>query len=338
VGVVQRFLWHAKNMTANELNPFFIAALLDMNASLILQDSNDAYLLVTSLPDLWRVVNFAEPSDGNIFGDIIAGQLATAKGRARQSGRTEIIEIDLDEGRIFEFRILALTSALNRTQLITTIIDRSDERRREKILQSLLRDVSHRSKNLLAIIQSIATQTSQYTDSIDAYVQKLRGRIFSLSRSQDLVTDSGWRGAFVHELLDQQVSAYIPGGRDLICFEGENILLSPNVTMHLGLAFHELLINAINYGTFLAAGDQIRVGCALVDVEQVKHIKVGWNEPVNPRFRTIPASQDIPVRRLGTAILERVVPASVNGSAGYEISPLDVRYDLVFPAEMHRAH
>lgn len=325
-------------MTANELSPFFIVALLDMNASLILQDSDDTYLLVTGLPDLWRVANFSEPSDGNIFGDVIARQLAAAKSRARQSGRTEIIEIELEEGRIFEFRILAFNSPLNRTQLITTIIDRSDERRREKILQSLLRDVSHRSKNLLAIIQSIVTQTSQYTDSIDAYVQKLRGRIFSLSRSQDLVTDSGWRGAFVHELLDQQVSAYIPGGQDLICFEGENILLSPNVTMHLGLAFHELLINAINYGTFLAAGDQIHVACSLIDVDQVKHIKVDWNEPVNPRFRTIPASQDIPVRRLGTAILERVVPASVNGSAGYEISPLDVRYDLVFPAETHRAH
>jgi two-component sensor histidine kinase len=338
VGVVQRFLWHAKDMTANELSPFFIAALLDMNASLILQDSDDGYLLVTGLPDVWSIGNFAEPSDGEIFGTVIADQLAGAKHRARQSGRTEIIEIDLDEARVFEFRILAFMGRLNRTQLITTIIDRSDERRREKILQSLLRDVSHRSKNLLAIIQSIVTQTSQYTDSIDAYVQKLRGRIFSLSRSQDLVTDSGWRGAFVHELLDQQVSAYIPGGQDLIHFEGENILLSPNVTMHLGLAFHELLINAINYGTFLAAGDRIRVCCSLVDRDQTKHIKVDWDEPVNPRFRTIPAGDDIPVRRLGTAILERVVPASVNGRADYEISPLDVRYGLVFPADVHRGY
>ena len=336
--MVQRFLWHAKNMNENELSPFFIAALLDMNASLILQDFDDAYLLVTGLPDLWRIGTFADPADGNIFGEVIAAQLASAKSRARQSGRTEIIEIDLDSGRVFEFRLLAFTGRLNRTQLITTIIERSEDRRREKILQSLLRDVSHRSKNLLAIIQSIVTQTSQYTDTIDAYVQKLRGRIFSLSRSQDLVTDSGWRGAFAHELLDQQVSAYIPSGQDLIRFEGENILLSPNVTMHLGLAFHELLINAINYGTFLAAGDQIRVCCSIIDLNEVKHIKFDWNEPVNPRFRAIAAGEDIPVRRLGTAILERVVPASVNGRAEYEISPLDVRYGLIFPAEAHKAH
>eukprot|EP01035_Chromulina_nebulosa_P012875 gene12875-17152_t len=194
----------------------------------ISMDSDDAYLLVTGLPDLWRIGNFSEPSDGCIFGDTIANQLAGTKSRARMSGRTEIMEVDLGEGRVFEFRIMAFTGRLNRTQLITTIIERTDERRREKILQSLLRDVSHRSKNLLAIIQSIVTQTSQYTDSIDAYVQKLRGRIFSLSRSQDLVTDSGWRGAFIRDLLEQQVSAYVPSGQQLVRFEGDNILLSPN--------------------------------------------------------------------------------------------------------------
>jgi two-component sensor histidine kinase len=325
-------------MTDSELSPFFVTALLDMNASLILQDSDDAYLLVTGLPSLWQIDNFSNPEDRTIFGEAIASQLAGAKSRARQSGRTEILELNVDEGRIYEFRILVFTSRINRTQIITAIIDRTEERRREKILQSLLRDVSHRSKNLLAIIQSIVTQTSQYTDTIDAYVQKLRGRIFSLSRSQDLVTESGWRGGFVRELLEQQISAYVSSGQELVSFEGENILLSPNVTMHLGLAFHELLINAINYGTFLAAGDRIRVTCSIIDVDRVKHIQIDWDEPVNPRFRTIPVGEEIPVRRLGTAILERVVPASVNGHAQYEISSLDVRYGLVFPVEPHAAH
>jgi two-component sensor histidine kinase len=336
VVAVRRFLWHAKDMDENELSPFFIAALVDMNASLILQDFDNAYRLVTGLPDIWHIDSFAEPDDEAIFGAEIAGRLAGPKARAQKTGQTEILEIVLKEGRTFEFRFLGFADRFNRTQVVTTIIDRTEDRRREKILQSLLRDVSHRSKNLLAIIQSIVTQTSQYTDTIDAYVQKLRGRIFSLSRSQDLVTDSGWRGAFAHELLDHQVSAYLPSGQELVRFEGDNILLSPNVTMHLGLAFHELLINAINYGTFMAAGDQITVICSILELDDIRHIRVEWNEPINPRFRMMAARDEIPVRRLGTAILERVVPASVNGRATYVIAPLDVRYDLTFPAEAHR--
>ncbi len=121
------------------------------------------------------------------------GRLADAKSRAIETRQTEILEVTLENGGVFEFRVLAFNGHADQMQFITTIIDRGEDRRREKVLQSLLRDVSHRSKNLLAIIQSIVTQTSQYTDSIEAYVQKLRGRIFSLSRSQDLVTDSGWR-------------------------------------------------------------------------------------------------------------------------------------------------
>jgi two-component sensor histidine kinase len=334
---VRRFLWHAKDMNEESLNPFFIAALLDMNASLILQDVDENYLCVTDLPDVWRGAIRSAPDDSGLFGPAIAKRLKEAKDNARQTGQTEIIEIVQEEGKVFEFRILAFGARDSLPQIITTIIDRTEDRRREKVLQSLLRDVSHRSKNLLAIIQSIVTQTSQYTDSIEAYVQKLRGRIFSLSRSQDLVTDSGWRGAFARELLDQQVSAYIPNGQTLIEFDGDNLLLSPNVTMHLGLAFHELLINAINYGTFLAASEKIAVSFAISGDSEDKKVRVEWREPVNESFSRsagLPATP--PVRRLGTAILERVVPASVNGRAEYSISPLEVRYSLQFPIDNHR--
>jgi two-component sensor histidine kinase len=334
---VRRFLWHAEDLNEGELGPFFVTALLDMNASLILQDRDHNYLCVTGLPDIWRLKSVDAPSDRSVFGDDIGTRLADAKSRALETRQTEILEVTLDDGGVFEFRVLAFSGHGAQMQFITTIIDRGEDRRREKVLHSLLRDVSHRSKNLLAIIQSIVTQTSQYTDSIESYVQKLRGRIFSLSRSQDLVTDSGWRGAFARELLEQQVSAYIPNGQQLITFEGENLLLSPNVTMHLGLAFHELLINAINFGSFLPAGQTIVVKIAMQEHEGRDFVSVSWREPLDAAYRKADHDAVLPVRRLGTAILERVVPASVNGRAEYSVSQGEVRYGLVFPADARRA-
>ncbi|MCV3766210.1 sensor histidine kinase [Rhizobium sp. TRM95796] len=334
---MRRFLWHAKDLNEGELGPFFITALLDMNASLILQDRDHNYLCVTGLPDIWRLKSDDAPDDRSVFGAEIGARLADAKSRALETRQTEILEVTLEDGGVFEFRVLAFSGHGAQMQFITTIIDRGEDRRREKVLHSLLRDVSHRSKNLLAIIQSIVTQTSQYTDSIEAYVQKLRGRIFSLSRSQDLVTDSGWRGAFARELLEQQVSAYIPNGQQLITFEGENLLLSPNVTMHLGLAFHELLINAINFGSFLPAGQTIVVTIAMQEREGRDFVSVSWREPLDAAYRKAGQDSALPVRRLGTAILERVVPASVNGNAEYSVSQSEVRYGLVFPADARRA-
>ena len=326
--MVQRFLWHAQDLGEENLNSFFISALVDMRASLILQNEAMQYLCVTGLPDCWTVERGTTPVDAAIFGDAIAGQLGESKNRALQTGNTEQLEIRLGEDRVFEFRILAVPARSGEKQVITTIIDRSEDRRREKVLQQLLREVSHRSKNLLAIIQSIATQTSQHSDSIESYVQKFRGRVFSLSRSQDLVTDSGWRGAHVRELLERQVGSYLGGKVELVEFHGDNALLSPNAAMHLGLAFHELIINAITHGMLLRGGE-VAVTSSVSTEHNGRQLTVNWDEPT-PRGSAgqIPSAAS---SRFGRAILERVVPASVGGTAQYQLGSNGVRYRITFP-------
>lgn len=327
--MVQRFLWHAQDLGEENLNSFFISALVDMRASLILQNEAMRYLCVTGLPDCWTVERGSTPGDEAIFGNEIALQLGESKHRALKTGNTEQLEVRLGDDRVFEFRILAVPSRSGEKQVITTIIDRSEDRRREKVLQQLLREVSHRSKNLLAIIQSIATQTSQHSDSIESYVQKFRGRVYSLSRSQDLVTDSGWRGAHVRELLERQVGSYLGGKVELVEFHGDNVLLSPNAAMHLGLAFHELVINAITHGTLLRGGD-VAVTSSVTVEEGGRQLTVIWDEP-SPRDAPDGAPTVAHSSRFGRAILERVVPASVGGTAQYQLGSAGVHYRITFP-------
>jgi two-component sensor histidine kinase len=326
--VVKRFLWHAQDLGEENLNSFFISALVDMRASLILQNEDMDYLCVTGLPDCWTVKRNSVPVDEAIFGHAIAEQLSESKQRALKTRKTEQLEVRLDEGRVFEFRILAVPARSGENQVITTIIDRTEDRRREKVLQQLLREVSHRSKNLLAIIQSIASQTSQHSDSIESYVQKFRGRVFSLSRSQDLITDSGWRGAHVRELLEQQVGSYINGRAELVRFSGDNTLLSPNAAMHLGLAFHELVINAISHGAILRGDSRITVSSTLSLDDMGKNLTIIWEEPTGASRAGHPIA---PTSRFGRAILERVVPTSVGGVANYSLGATGVNYRIRFP-------
>lgn len=329
--MVQRFLWHAQDLGEENLNSFFISALLDLRASLILQNDAMRYLCVTGLPDCWTVDRNSTPGDEAIFGGSIAAQLAESKSRALRTGNTEQLEIHLHEDRVFEFRILAVPARSGENQVITTIIDRTEDRRRERVLQQLLREVSHRSKNLLAIIQSIATQTSRHSDSIETYVHKLRGRVFSLSRSQDLITDSGWRGANVRDLLERQVGSYIAGNADFVRFEGDNALLPPNAAMHLGLAFHELIINAITHGVLLRGADPVVVTSKTSNDESGRRLTVTWTEPLSAGGPGLDGSSRGTASRFGRAILERVVPASVGGEAEYSLSAEAVRYLISFP-------
>lgn len=328
--MVKRFLWHAPDLGEENLNSFFISALVDMRASLILQNEAMQYLCVTGLPDCWTVKRNSVPADSAIFGDAIGTQLSEYKQRALKTGKTEQIEVRLAEDRVFEFRILVMPARSGENQLITTIIDRTEDRRREKVLQQLLREVSHRSKNLLAIIQSIASQTSQHSDSIESYVQKFRGRVFSLSRSQDLITDSGWRGAHVRELLEQQVGSYVNGRVDLVRFTGDNTLLSPNAAMHLGLAFHELIINAISHGAILRGDARISVASALSLDDMGKNLTITWDEPATSESRRA-GHTGAPTSRFGRAILERVVPTSVGGVAEYNLGNAGIHYRIRFP-------
>lgn len=85
--------------------------------------------------------------------------------------------IDADKGRAGDIR-----------GLITTAVEITDQKQREQTLRVLLREVSHRSRNLLAIIQSIATQTGRHAPTVDAFLTRFRGRVQSLAASQDLVT------------------------------------------------------------------------------------------------------------------------------------------------------
>ena len=106
--MVKRFLWHAQDLGEENLNSFFISALVDMRASLILQNEAMNYLCVTGLPDCWTVDKASVPTDNAVFGSQIAAQLEDSKLRALRTGKTEQLEIRLGDERVFEFRILAV--------------------------------------------------------------------------------------------------------------------------------------------------------------------------------------------------------------------------------------
>jgi len=307
-------------------------ALIDLGASITIQDAQQNYLLVTNLPDVWAVELASAPSDVSLFGADVAAKLATLKGEMTGSGHKAHLEVTVGSDQVYEFRVQSVEFAQSGMHLVTTIIDRSEERHRERLLRALLREVSHRSKNLLAIIQSIALQTARYSGSLDLFLHKFRGRLYSLSQSQDLITDSSWRGAYFFELVQQQTEKYLPENTHLVHVSGDNVLLTPNASLHLGLALHELIVNAVSHGSVLRDGRVIEVTCLRTAESGHDSLEVVWNEVLEPG-KGDEDGEDALKAHFGSTVLERVVPASVNGKAQYVISNGRISYRLVFPLE-----
>ncbi|MDQ0458170.1 sensor histidine kinase [Rhizobium paknamense] len=331
--MTHRLTWFEPRRADGQLREFFIAALLDIGASLTLQDADGHYICITSLPPRWPLAAGQEPSDDSIFGPEIGARLKDLKAGLEQPGDGANLEVEPGDDTVFEFRCRLIRMSPDYVCLMTVLVDRTEERRRERLLRALLREVSHRSKNLLAIIQSIAFQTARYSGTLDQFLAKFRGRLHALSTSQDLVTDSSWRGAYFHDLVRQQMEKYVPETANLVHVTGENVLLSPNAALHIGLALHELVVNAISHGDFVSRRAIIEIGCSRLEGPDGEEIRVTWTEPLSPGLTTDLANTK--AGRFGSTVLERVVPASVNGRVLHRLEGGSVYYELIFPAELH---
>lgn len=331
--MVHRLTWFEPERGDDKLREFLITALIDMSASLSLQDRQGRYICITTLPARWSLKPGITPSDQAIFGADIGGRLQEMKAGLTKPGDRAELEIEAGDDTFFEFRCRMITMGDSDISLMTIVIDRTEDRRRERLLRALLREVSHRSKNLLAIIQSIASQTARYSGTLETFLTKFRGRLHALSQSQDLITDSSWRGAYFRDLLKQQVDRYVQENADLVKVSGEDVLLTPNASLHIGLALHELVVNAVSHGDFLSRRRPIEVSCERIETDAGPQIRVLWLEPVGSLDTE--SLKSARTARFGSTVLERVVPSSVNGRARHSLEKDQVRYELTFPQETY---
>ena len=332
---MHRLAWHNEGRDEGELHDSLILALLDSGETVMLQDRDEDYIFIANLPDVWHLPSGvgsepsgvgSEPSDLSIFGPELAGRLADLKKDLTVPGSRGMLEFNAGKDRVFQFHVYSTVNTAEQRVLKTAIREVTSERRREQLLRSLLREVSHRSKNLLAIIQSLSTQTARFSNTKEDFLKKFRGRLHALAQSQDLITDSDWRGAEIFDLLKQQADLYLPEYPHLLKMTGDNLLLNPNGALYVGLAFHELVVNTVSHGGNLALHTPITLACT----KDGEFFEVEWREPLSDDGNT-QASEN---RRshFGSVVLEKVVPAALGGTAEYQVSAAEICYRLKFPA------
>jgi two-component sensor histidine kinase len=157
------------------------------------------------------------------------------------------------------------------------LIERSLAERRTRVL---LREVSHRAKNILAVVQGMVRQTATQKDP-DVFAQDLSARLAGLARSHDLLVAADWQGVQLSELVRSQVSHLRDLGGTRITFDGPMLRIPPRSAQVIGIAVHELATNALKFGALSNIDGCVVVRWHVSDGPEPRFVMT-WRERFGP--------------------------------------------------------
>jgi PAS domain S-box-containing protein len=264
------------------------------------------------------------PDDAARFTDLV-------KAAATESGNGQGIELRIKKFDTGAERWIAIRGKRFSTGpsgvLVGTARDITEARRHDEQVHVLMREVTHRSKNLLAIIQAMARQT--VTDSLTAadFEVRFSSRLRGLSFSHEILAAQNWRGASLTELAQGHLGTVMEqhGGR--VSISGPAIFIRPEAAQNIGLAFNELTSNALRFGALSGSTGSVAIEWNL-EADQLgepRWLHVVWNE--------YGGSAVEPPRRLGFGhkVMERVVARALDGIASMTFAPTGLQWSLRIP-------
>ena len=132
-------------------------------------------------------------------------------------------------------------------------------KRAEEHLRFLMRELSHRSKNLLAVIQAMAGQTAKSAENVGDFRRRFGERLMGLAASHDLLVNRNWLGASVEQLVRGQLEPFVDERDPRLHIHGPDVDLRAEAAEALGLAVHELATNSLKYGALSDQAGKVEI-------------------------------------------------------------------------------
>jgi PAS domain S-box-containing protein len=200
-------------------------------------------------------------------------------------------------------------------------VDITDRKVAEERQSLLAREVDHRAKNALALVQSIVRLTK--ASDIAGYTAAVEGRIRALSRAHTILSLSRWQGADMRGLVEEELAPYRTGETAKVEAAGPNVSLQPAAAQSLALALHELVTNAAKYGALSSTSGRVRLTWELNPGTLV----LTWTESGGPQTQAPVAPG------FGTRIITASVEGQLAGQATFDWRSEGLQCVLSVPRE-----
>lgn len=210
-------------------------------------------------------------------------------------------------------------------RLATVILrDIAERRANEEARELLAREVDHRAKNALAVVQSVVSLTRAATK--EAFIDAVRGRIAALGRAHSLLAQNRWQGGDLGQIVADETQGYGRPGQ--VAATGPSVALKPSAVQPLGLLIHELATNAVKYGSLSAEGGRVDVNWSVTADEQLGII---WSESGGP---SVVAPRE---SGFGSTLIREVATRQLGGSLDVAWPASGMRVVATLPPSAYRA-
>ncbi|MET0747342.1 MAG: HWE histidine kinase domain-containing protein [Rhizobium sp.] len=215
-----------------------------------------------------------------------------------------------------------------RVALIEVVLRLSEEAGLERRLANerqelLIAELNHRVRNILSLIGSVVRHSKSADLSVDGYIEQLQGRVQSLGRAHDQLTQDQWAPASFRHLLEAESAAYLGKTSGKLEIVGQDVLLEPKAFATTALVFHELVTNSVKYGSLSADG----MVAVTLEKDDEANLRIAWRETGGPPVVA-------PTRTgFGSTIIRRSFIYDLNGTTAIRFPESGVEADFLIPAK-----
>ncbi|MBL6080084.1 PAS domain S-box protein [Belnapia sp. T18] len=193
-------------------------------------------------------------------------------------------------------------------RVVSVVQDVTGRRQAEEARTLLAREVDHRAKNVLAVVQAALRLTPKHDAA--AYARAVEGRVSALARAHTLLADAQWVGADLHSLAEAELKAFLsardgePGNAPIASLKGPPVLLSPAATQPFSVVLHELATNATKHGALSLPGGQVKLAWRID--EAAGQMRLCWMERGGPPVPGPPERQGFGSRFVEATVLDQL--------------------------------
>lgn len=221
---------------------------------------------------------------------------------------------------VLKQRLIRLPAAVERA--LAEARERVERQKAERQKELLVRELSHRVKNTMAVVMSLVRRTVKTSDTVDDYVDNLLGRLRAMADAHALLFETNWSEAELLEVIKRTIAPQDRKGTRIKLEPGALTMLSPKAALALGMVLNELATNAVKHGALSNDHGVVKISW---DRSAADVVAIRWQEIDGPAVH-VPQNQGF-----GATLIDRSIRYELEGDVTLQYDLTGLVCDISFP-------